>query len=370
MAEDELGRSYPPSNVHELHIESPLPLLECRVRGSADSDTLSFLIGERGELLLRLTNRGALPIADVDVRIQPVFVQNSRQKQITYYSEEELKAEQEQSTAKQHQLPMSSSFSSAFITTPSRLTSAVASAVPPSSTQLPASLSFSSSTAAKRMFDFARSVSQSRRQSHSDSRPTSPAAATTAMRHTATDLPPSPLTWSTKDVVVALPLLPGQHVDIPVQVNAISEWSVGNNPLLFSYFIEGRTDAFVFFSPFVAVSCGLEYSVCYAADKLDCSYRLVQEKFRWDVLPALSCKHVAVLPALQRPATTSSPLSSLPLHLLLDIANRADMDLVLHIDVADVTSHAESSAAGSGGQHSADVTPSNATRIRRHSDRR
>ena len=93
--EDDLDRPYPASNVHDIHIEPPLPLLECRVQpNQADSDSLCFLVGERGDLTLRLTNRGSLPIADVDVRLQPMFVQNSEQKQKTYYSEEELKAEQ------------------------------------------------------------------------------------------------------------------------------------------------------------------------------------------------------------------------------------------------------------------------------------
>ena len=215
-----MNRPYPASNVHELNIEAPLPLLECRVRSDVESEPLSFLTGERGALLLRLTNRGALPVADVDVRIQPVFVQNSEQKQIAYYSEEELKAEHELNAAKQHHMPSSSSFSSAAL---------AAAAVAPASTQLPASLSFSSSsTAAKRVFDFARSVSQSRKQSLSEAAPTSPTAVPATLRLAASDMPPSPLTWSSKDVAAALPLLPGQHVDIEVQVNAISDWSAGN----------------------------------------------------------------------------------------------------------------------------------------------
>ena len=210
---NDVDRPYPASNVHDVHVEPPLPLLECRVRGSAEAATPSFLLGERSKLRLRLTNRGALPIADVDVRIQPMFVQNSEQKQIAYYSEEELQAEQELSGAKPQLIPSSASFSSAASTP---------------STQLPASLSFTSSPANRRVFDFARSVSQSRQQSVSDSASTSPAAAPTALRSAAAvshSLLP-PLTWSTSALVAALPLLPGQHVDIAVQVNAISEWSV------------------------------------------------------------------------------------------------------------------------------------------------
>ena len=89
----------------------------------------------------------------------------------------------------------------------------------------------------------------------------------------------------------------------------------------------------------------MEYTVCYATDRLERSYRLVQDKVRWDVLPGLACKHVAVLPALHSPpASSPTPLPSLPLHLLLDIANRADVDLLLHIDTIDPTG-----LAGKGG---------------------
>ena len=226
MDEDELYRSYPASNLEEVHIEPALPLLECRVqRDSAESDTVSFLVGERGTLLLRLTNRGALPIADVDVRIQPMFVQNSEQKQITYYSEEELQAEQQLSAAKQQQAVVAPSLPPTAASPP-RLPASSASAA--HSTQLPASLPFSSPStiAAKRVFDFARSVNQSRRQSLSDIAPTSPHAAPAALRSSASDLPPSPLTWSAEVIAAALPLLPGQHVDVTVHVHAIDEWSV------------------------------------------------------------------------------------------------------------------------------------------------
>ena len=345
MAQDELDRSYPASNVHEIHIEPSLPLLEMRMRRDGESETVSFLIGERGDLLLRLINRGTLPIADVDVRIQPVFVQNSEQRQITYYSEEELKAEQNLSTAKQPSIPPSSSFSSAAPSPALRTTSSTAPAAVPTSAQLPASLSFSSSTAAKRVFDFARSVTQSRKQSLTDSAPPSPTASQATVRPAASALPPTPLIWSAKDVAAVLPLLPGQHVEIPVHVNAISEWSAR---ITHSDPLRQRSQRLLFPSsaPLASGSCGLEYTVCYAADKSDRSYRVAQDQLRWEVLPSLACKHVAVLSALQHPITPSAALPSLPLHLLLDIANRADIDLMLHIDIVEPTSRQSHSDQG------------------------
>ena len=132
--------------------------------------------------------------------------------------------------------------------------------------------------------------------------------------------------------------------------------------------------------------------MCYATDTSTRSYRVVQDKVRWDVLPGLACKHVAVLPALQRPAASSSvALPSLPLHLLLDIANRADVDLVLHIDAVDLTNQASSdrgtphraphpfttncrmshlTCVRSSASFVAASTHKNATCIRRRSDRR
>ena len=192
------------------------------------------------------------------------------------------------------------------------------------------------------MFDFARSVTQSRKQSLSETASASPAAAAAAVHSGASlHLPALPLTWSTDNVTAALPLLPGRYVDIAVRVNAVDEWSVLTTYPVVHMRTNGCravTDICHLCVLRLYVSCGLEYNVCYAADKLDRSYRVMHDKVRWDVLPGLACSHVAVLPALQRPTSASAAAPSLPLHLLLDIANRADVDLVLHVDV-DLTSH-------------------------------
>ena len=164
------------------------------------------------------------------VLYQPVFAANTLQRQISYYSEEELLAErklQEQSGT-QPGTASSSTPSSSSIRTP------VPASTPSRSPPLQSRRSSSATTPARRSsippthslhpsaegphFDFAAAHASHKADLVDSSEHGVPLPGSSASA-------PSPFEWSSSALQASLPLLPGQHVDVPIQLQAKEDWS-------------------------------------------------------------------------------------------------------------------------------------------------
>ena len=179
-----------------------------------------------------------MPVADVDLALQPLYASNSSQQQISYYSEAELQAERAMAAAQHSQ---QSGAPQAAATTQSALSSLPSSrrssmsAVPVPASSSPRARSTSSATAAslgspsaalssRRVFDFGRG-SSSHEAAAVSAASSSAAPAVDRRRSVAGSTGASPLQWSLPTLLQSLPIQPGQEVDVVVRMQAKQEWS-------------------------------------------------------------------------------------------------------------------------------------------------